>query len=126
MGRPTLVGPEDTHASWVYVIDAARALVLAMQERPAGAVLNIVDGHPASPAQFLRYFAESQGFGAPGGLPLFAPRLSRAQNAILGLNSHADNAAAQQQIGWTPRFASYRQGIDDMLLSWRAHEAVIS
>jgi hypothetical protein len=44
----------------------------------------------------------------------------------MGLNSHADNAAAQQQIGWTPRFASYRQGIDDMLLSWRAHEAVIS
>lgn len=126
MGRPVLAGPNNTHASWVYVSDAARAVVLAMQQRPAGAVLSIVDEDPASPAEFLRYFAESQGFSAPGGLSLFAPRLSKAQRAILSLNSHADNAAAQERIGWTPRFASFRQGIDDMLLSWRAQERVVS
>lgn len=125
LGRPVLAGPDDTHASWVYVTDAAHAVVLAMQQRPAGAVFNIVDEHPASPAEFLNYFAEIQGFSTPGGLALFAPRLSKVQRSIMSLNSHADNAAAQEQLGWTPRFASYRQGIDDMLLSWRAQEQVV-
>lgn len=126
LGRPMRTGSNDTHANWVYAVDAATAVVLAMLRRPAGAVLNIVDDQPASPAEFLRHFAQSQGFSLSGGLPFLRGRLSKSQLAIMNLDSHVDNAAAQEQLGWSPRFPSYRQGIDDLLLTWRAQEQVVS
>lgn len=128
LGRPLMIGPADTHANWVYISDAARAVILASEQRPAGALLNIVDDQPASPAAFLRYFTDNIGFSLPPALPQFAARmlLPKAQQAILNLNSHADNAAAKELLGWSPRFVSYHQGIDDTLLSWRAQEPVVS
>ena len=128
LGRPLLVGPDDTRMNWVYISDAASAVILAAEQRPAGALLNIVDDQPAAPAAFLRYFADSNGFSIPPALPQFAARwlLPKAQQAILNLNSHVDNAAAKETLGWSPRFSSYTQGIDDTLLSWRAQEPVVS
>ena len=128
LGRPLLVGPDNTQANWVYISDAARAVILAAEQHPAGALLNIVDDQPASPAAFLRYFADSNGFSIPSALPQFAARrlLPKTQQAILNLNSHVDNAAAKELLGWSPRFASYTQGIDDTLLSWRSQEPVVS
>lgn len=128
LGRPLIVGPDNTHADWVYINDAASAVILAAEQRPAGAVFSIVDDQPVSPAAFLRYFADSIGFSIPPALPQFAARrlLPKSQQAILNLNAHADNAAAKETLGWSPRFASYTQGIDDTLLSWRAQEPVVS
>jgi nucleoside-diphosphate-sugar epimerase len=128
MGRPLLVGPDNTHTNWVHISDAARAVSLAAEQHPAGALLNIVDDQAASPAAFLRYFADSIGFSIPPTLPQFAMRrlLPKTQQAILGLSTHADNAAAKEALGWSPRFTSYIQGIDDTLLSWRAQEPVVS
>jgi nucleoside-diphosphate-sugar epimerase len=127
-GRPVTAGPSDARANWVYVADAARAVILAAERRPAGALLNIVDDQPASPAEFIGYFAQSQGLSIMGGLPLFAKRsaLPKAQLAVMSLNNHADNSAAKETLGWTPRFSSYQQGIDDTLLSWRAQQPVVS
>ena len=37
----------------------------------------------------------------------------------MSLNPHASSADAKTKLGWSPRFADYHQGIDDVLLSWR-------
>lgn len=124
LGRPVVAGPSDSKAHWTHAADAASALILAAEKRPAGAVLNIVDGQPASPAAFLNYFAEAQGLNPPG-VPGFAKRLlaSKTQMALMGVSpAHVDGSAAHEQLGWSPQFASYQQGIDDLLLSWRAGE----
>lgn len=127
-GRPILAGPDDTHAQWVHITDAARAVMLAVEQRPTGTLFNIVDDQPVSPSAFLNHFVDSLGFSLASGLPQFALRrmLPKAQLAILNLNTHADNTAAKETLGWKPRFTSYKQGIEDTLLSWRAQEPVVS
>ncbi len=125
MGRMIDCGPDDVPANWVYVPDAARAVVAAAEQRPAGALLNIVDDLPTSPAAFLRFFAETQGISAPQRAPRFAvwAQPSKQQAALMRLSAHASNADAKEKLGWQPRFPNYQQGIGDALLSWRAVES---
>lgn len=122
IGRNVDSGPADTHASWVSAVDGARAVVLAVEQRPAGKTLTIVEDEQVSPAGFIGYFAQGLGFTAPGRTPRFTPWAApgKEQAAIMSLSTHASNADAKATLGWSPRFANYQQGLDDVLLSWRA------
>ncbi|MFN8560048.1 MAG: NAD(P)-dependent oxidoreductase [Anaerolineae bacterium] len=124
MGRTVDCGPDDCHACWINVPDAARAVIAAMNARQAGLLVNVVEDQPISPAAFLRYFAESQGVTPPGHAPRFAvwAQPSPEQAALMHLSPHVSNAKARELLGWSPRFASYREAIEDALLSWRAAE----
>lgn len=118
----------DNHASagWINAIDAARAIQAAMTARPVGQTLTVVDDNASSPAQFLKTFAERQGVTEPSNVPQFMGRimLGKAQYALLNAASHVDNSDAKTALNWNPRFANYQQGIDDLLLSWRAEAAL--
>lgn len=121
-------GPADSHASWINVPDAARAVVAAVEQRSAGLKVNIVENEAASPAAFMNYFAASQGFSAPGRTPRFTPWAGpgKEQAALMSLSPQVSNAEAQEKLSWSPRLANYQQGIDDVLLSWRAVPEVAS
>lgn len=124
-GRP--IHPGSNHRSdWLYADDAARAVEAALAQRPTGEVLTITDGTPASPKEFLRYFAGAQGLIAPENAPRFMLRnpYSRLQRALADLHVEAGGAAARSELDWKPQFPSYQHGIDDLLISWRAAEAV--
>ena len=126
MGRTIDCGPNDSHACWINAPDAARAVVLAALQRPAGALLTIVEDQAISPAEFLGYFADSLGVSRPGHAPKFAlwAQPKPEQAALMSLSPHVSSADAKEKLGWSPRFASYQQGIDDVLLSWRTTAAV--
>jgi len=98
-----------------------------VQKQISGATLTIADDHPVAPAAFAAYFASAQGLSVSAQSPfmqrLFAPAAPagvRLHNALLALHLDADTAPAKSALDWTPRFASYQAGIDDLLLSWRA------
>ncbi len=122
MRRPLDSGSADSHALWIDVPDAASAVIAALTVQPTGALLNIVDDQPLSPAAFLNYFAQSQGLAAPEPPPRFAfwAQPKPAQVALMALSPHADNAEAKTVLGWSPRFPTSEQGIEDLLLTWRA------
>lgn len=123
MGRSVPGGNPHAHAHWIYAEDAAEAVMLAAQKQPAGAILTVVDGQPASPVEFMGYFAETQGFSRPasGSRPdLRALLLGETPVDVSALHVHANSADAQSLLDWTPRHKDYHQGIDDLLLSWRA------
>jgi nucleoside-diphosphate-sugar epimerase len=127
LGRVVDSGPDKTHSYWISVPDAARAVIGAVLARPAGAGLYVVENQPVSPAGFLSYFAQSQGITPPGRAPRYAiwAQPSQAQAALMSVNPHiaaSHMSEAQEKLGWSPRFASYREAIDDMLLTWRAVE----
>lgn len=124
-GRAVNSGPDQPRAHWIYAPDAARAVVAAVETRPAGALLNIVDDRPASPAAFMTYFAQSQGLPPPSAAPRFAvwAQPSAEQSAVMELSPNVSNAEAKSTLNWQPRFSDYHQGIDDALLSWRAAAA---
>ena len=122
MGKTVDAGPDDTDAWWIDVADAASAVMRAVDVRPAGALLNVVEDQPVAPAAFLRYFAESQGVSAPVRPPryVFWAQPTNEQLALMSLSPHVSNAETKEKLSWSPRFASYREAVDDIVLSWRA------
>jgi nucleoside-diphosphate-sugar epimerase len=125
MRRPLDSGSADSHALWIYVPDAARAVIAGLTVQPSGARLSIVDDRPLAPAAFLNYFAQSQGLALPEPAPRYAfwAQPKPGQAALMALSPHADNAEAKAVLGWSPRFSNNELGIEDLLLTWRAGAA---
>ncbi|MCS7070722.1 MAG: NAD(P)H-binding protein, partial [Anaerolinea sp.] len=115
-------GETHARAAWLHHADAARAIALAIEKRPTGQTLVVSDGHPAAPADFMRYFAGAQGLSLGGGLPLpfLSHSIKPAHQALMKLDTADVRPDAADALGWTPRYADYRQGIDEVLLAWRA------
>jgi nucleoside-diphosphate-sugar epimerase len=84
-------------ASFVHVEDAAEAAMLALQW-PAGPV-NIVDDEPASMAAWLTALATALSTPLPQVADDPAPR-----------ERGASNAKARRDLGWTPRYPTWREG----------------
>lgn len=123
LGRPVSSGDPHAHASWIHAADAAAAVVLAAKRQPAGVTLNVMDDHPISATEFLTYFAESQGFSRPssGSRPNLRTLITGVPALdVSRIHVHADSTETKSLLGWSPRFKDYHQGIDDLLLTWRA------
>jgi nucleoside-diphosphate-sugar epimerase len=91
----------DAISSFVYVTDAARAAVAAL-DWPAG-VVNIVDDEPAPAHDWLPVLAEA----------LEAPCPPASAGGRAGWERGASNARARS-LGWTPLYSSWRTGFPAM------------
>jgi nucleoside-diphosphate-sugar epimerase len=125
-GRPVFAG-ENT-ANWIHSDDLARALLLAVEKQPENAVCNVVDDRPASPQDFVRYLASALGIQEPVNLPGVLARalLSKTALTLMNFSTSTSNAAARERLGWEPRYSTHREGIEQMLLTWRAEMVVES
>jgi nucleoside-diphosphate-sugar epimerase len=106
-----LVGGGTGDFSWVHVDDAASATVLAVEQKAKG-VFNIVDDEPAPASEWLPYLAECAGAKPPWRIPAWLARLL-AGDMIVGMMTEGrgfSNAKAKRELGWEPRFLSWRQG----------------
>ncbi|SEG85841.1 Nucleoside-diphosphate-sugar epimerase [Thermomonospora echinospora] len=92
--------PTPAWTSFIHVDDAAAAVVDAL-EWPAGAV-NIVDDEPAQATEWMPVYCEAIGVPVP---PL--PRHAAATGRPIS------NAKARE-LGWKPRFASWRTGFSHL------------
>lgn len=122
-GRPTAAS--HNYAGWIHADDLASAIALAIQQRPAGAVFNIVDDAPATTAEFLADYTAALGIQAAGraSSPLGRLFADRTMHALLRQSSKPSNASAKSKLGWTPRFPDHNAGFEDILLTWRAAAA---
>jgi 2-alkyl-3-oxoalkanoate reductase len=103
-GRVPLVEGAAGMYSWLHTEDAASAAVAAL-ERGAPGIYNVVDDEPAPQPEWLPVLAEALGAGRPSVAetppPPYAPEMS-----LRG----ASNAKAKRELGWRPRYASWREG----------------
>jgi nucleoside-diphosphate-sugar epimerase len=97
--------------SFVHVDDAAAATVAAV-ERGSPGIYNVVDDEPAPMREWLPVYAEAIGAKPPRRAPRFLARLLAGPYAVmLGTELRgASNERAKAKLGWTPRYASWRQG----------------
>jgi nucleoside-diphosphate-sugar epimerase len=90
--------------SFLHVDDAASATVAAL-ERGAPGVYNVVDDEPAPQPEWLPVLAQALGADPPAAAqtppPPYVPEMS-----LRG----ASNAKAKRELGWRPRYASWREG----------------
>ena len=106
-----IVGDGGGMMSFVHLEDAAAATVLALEHGRAG-VYNVVDDDPAPAREWLPALAEALGAKPPRHLPRWAVRLLAGEGAVVsGTEARgASNAKAKRELGWHPRYASWRQG----------------
>jgi nucleoside-diphosphate-sugar epimerase len=97
--------------SFVHVDDAATATAIAV-ERGAGGLYNIVDDEPAPVAQWLPYLAECLGAPPPRRVPTWLARFAIGEVGISMMTQvrGSSNAKAKRELGWEPRWPSWREG----------------
>ena len=96
--------------SFVHVDDAAGATVAAV-ERGAPGIYNIVDDDPAPQREWLPAYAEAIGAKKPLRVPVWVARLVVGKLAsVASVQPGASNAKAKRELGWEPRWPSWRQG----------------
>jgi 2-alkyl-3-oxoalkanoate reductase len=113
-----IVGEGGGMISWIHLDDAAAATVLAL-EHEGPAIYNIVDDEPAPVRDWLPVLAEAVGAKPPRRVPRWLARLIAGEAAVvLGTEARgASNAKAKRELGWEPRYASWRQGFQTVYAS---------
>jgi len=111
-----LVGQATGYASWIHLDDAAAATVLAVEQKVQG-VFNIVDDEPAPASAWLPHLAESAGAKPPRRGPMWLARLLAGEVVVTMMTEGRgfSNAKAKRELGWEPRYASWRQGFKQAL-----------
>ncbi|MGH2641382.1 MAG: NAD-dependent epimerase/dehydratase family protein [Actinomycetota bacterium] len=111
-----VVGDGAGVTSFIHVEDAAAATVAAL-ERGAPGVYNVVDDDPAPSSEWVSELAKAVGAKPPRHLPawLVKPLIGDAGVWLMTKAPGASNAKAKAELGWTPRFASWRIGFREGL-----------
>lgn len=106
-----LVGDGDGVWSWLHVEDAASAAVAAVEGSATG-LLNVVDDEPAPVRVWLPYLAACVGAKRPRRVPVWVARLAVGEVGISMMTQvrGASNARARMELGWAPRWSSWRAG----------------
>jgi 2-alkyl-3-oxoalkanoate reductase len=109
--RVPIVGAGGGVWSFVHVADAAQATVAALNH-DGPACFNIVDDEPAPVAEWLPALAEALGAPRPRRVPawLARPVASAYGVEVMTKAQGASNALAKQELGWQPRYPSWREG----------------
>ena len=112
--RLPIVGRGDGTFSFVQVEDAAAATVVAV-ERGARGVYNVVDDEPAPMREWVPVFCEAIGAKKPFRVPAWLARLVAGRAAVASATQlrGASNAKAKAELGWRPRYPSWREGFRD-------------
>lgn len=105
-----LVGDGDGVMSFVHLDDAAAATVLAL-DHDGPAVYNIVDDEPAPMRVWLPELASAVGAKPPRHFPTWIARLIAGPGLTMVTEARgSSNAKATRELGWQPRFPSWREG----------------
>jgi nucleoside-diphosphate-sugar epimerase len=97
--------------SHIHVEDAAAATVIAVEHGRPG-TYNIVDDEPAPVRVWLPVLAEALGAKPPRHIPRWIARLAAGEMATVMMTEvhGAANGKAKSELGWQPRYVSWRQG----------------
>jgi nucleoside-diphosphate-sugar epimerase len=109
--RFPIIGNGDGIWSHIHIDDAAAATVAAV-ERGAAGIYNIVDDDPAPVREWLPGLARALDAKPPRRIPRWLGRLLAGETATLMMTESrgSSNAKAKRELGWQPRYPSWRQG----------------
>jgi nucleoside-diphosphate-sugar epimerase len=109
--RVPIVGNGGGIWSLIHIDDAARATLAAVEQGTPG-IYNIVDDDPARVSAWLPVLASILGAKPPRRVPIWLARLLIGEQGIMFMTDArgASNAKAKRELGWEPRWASWREG----------------
>jgi nucleoside-diphosphate-sugar epimerase len=109
--RFPIIGDGGGVFSHIQIEDAAAATVTAVDRGRPG-IYNIVDDEPAPVREWLPVLASALNAKPPRRIPRWLGRLAAGETATLMMTESrgSSNAKAKRELGWEPRYASWRQG----------------
>src|SRR5215216_5958443 len=109
--RFPIVGDGGGVFSHIHVEDAAAGTAVAV-ERGRPGVYYVVDDEPAPVREWLPVLASALGAKPPRRVPHWLGRLAAGEMATLMMTEArgASNEKAKRELGWQPRYPSWRQG----------------
>ncbi len=109
--RFPIVGDGGGVWSHIHIEDAAAATVAAVEHGRSG-VYYVVDDEPAPVRDWLPVLAGALGAKPPRRVPRWLGRLAAGEMATVMMTDArgASNTKAKRELGWEPRYASWRQG----------------
>jgi 2-alkyl-3-oxoalkanoate reductase len=116
--RLPIVGDGGGVWSFAHMDDVATATIAAIGNGAPG-VYNIVDDDPAPVAVWLPELAHALGAGPPRRVPVWVGRLVTGEVGVSMMTQirGASNAKAKRELGWKPRWSSWREGFRNGLAS---------
>jgi nucleoside-diphosphate-sugar epimerase len=97
--------------SFVHIEDAASATVAAVEGGGPG-IYNVVDDEPALVREWLPFLADQLGAKRPMKVPGFVVRPLAGKAPVLQMTEvrGGSNAKAKRELGWQPRWSTWRVG----------------
>jgi nucleoside-diphosphate-sugar epimerase len=111
-----IVGDGSGIMSFIHIADAAAATVKALEGDHPG-IYNVVDDDPAPFSEWVPRVAEAVGGPPPRRVPKWLGRIAGGEVGVSMMTEMrgASNAKAKRELGWKPRYASWRQGFAEGL-----------
>jgi nucleoside-diphosphate-sugar epimerase len=108
--RLPIVGKGAGIFSFIHIDDASSATVAALARGPG--IYNVCDDDPAAMTEWLPAYAEALGAKPPRHVPVWlASWVGGKQAALMATRLEgASNKRAKRELGWQPRYPSWRQG----------------
>src|SRR4029077_13578052 len=116
-----IIGSGEAVWAMIHTEDAASAYV-AVAEKPLSVVWHIVDNELVEVRAFLKEFAARLGAPAPRRVPVWLARWLAGEQAAeyFTWSTRTTNARFRRDFGWTPRYPTYREGLDQIVAAWNA------
>ena len=110
-----VVGSGEGVWSFVHIWDAATATLAAIESGSPG-IYNVVDDDPAPVSEWLPALAEAIGAPAPRHVPAWLGRLAGGEPAVVLMTQvrGASNEKAKRELGWRPRYSSWKDGFETL------------
>jgi 2-alkyl-3-oxoalkanoate reductase len=112
--RVPIIGDGSGIWSLIHIEDAASATAAAL-ERGAPGVYNVVDDDPVPVRELMPELARQLGAKPPRHLPRWVGRLAGGEAGVMMMTEirGATNDKAKRELGWEPRYPSWRLGFRD-------------
>jgi nucleoside-diphosphate-sugar epimerase len=119
-----IIGSGESMWAMIHSDDAASAYVAAA-EKPRSGVWHITDNELVPARTFLKEFAARLGAPTPRRVPVWLARWLAGEQAVeyFTRSTRTTNARFRSEFGWTPRYPTYREGLDQIVAAWKEQAA---